>query len=279
MKNRHLSALGAVLAIAALATPKLDAGEVDCDTAFRPFLPKERRQRAIDCAHDRYDREKKNADSAYSEALKAASSVYEQSQMTEGSERVYRAAVEAAKSSYDESLAEARASRAKTIEFNTKHGVFTYGAGVTALFPSRRVTEARLDANNRVKAVQYADESIRPLVVATYFPRDLTWGIGPRRWGFGPMVAYDVGGLTESLGLGFMVGVTRSGDKEGPLSLGVGVAYYLDTEARSLREDFVVDEEAPRDHMNRHMQPEIVRRTSHSVIVTVTLSFWDRPGS
>ena len=279
MKKPGPGALLVVAAASLLATPQRAASETDCNTAYETLTKKERRNRAIECAKHKYASEAQQARTGYCKALKNASTVYQLTQGQDGSDGIYVAAVEAASSSYKAKVEEAKALRDETLRFYAKHGVFTYGAGSAAMFPSRRVIDARLDEKHIVKAVEYADDSVRPLLVVSYFPRDLTWGIGNRRWGFGPMLVYDVDNPSENLGLGFMLGVSRSGDAEGPVSFGIGVAYHLDNKARTLREDFAIDQQAPRDGTGAFLEPVYVERTGHSMIVTVTVSFWDRPGS
>ena len=279
MKKPRPGALLVIVAASLLATPQRAASETDCNTAYETLLKKERRKKAIECAKQKYASQAQQASADYYKALKNASTVYQHSQELDGSDGIYAAAVEAASSSYKANVEEAKALRDETLRLYTTHGVYTYGVGSAAMFPSRRVIDARLDENHITKAVEYADESVRPLLVISYFPRALTWGIGNRRWGFGPMLAYDVSNQTENLGLGFMLGVSRSGDAEGPVSFGIGVAYHLDNKARTLREDFAIDQQAPRDGTGAFLEPVFVERTGHSMIVTVTVSFWDRPGS
>lgn len=290
----HLSVVVAVMVALAFVATELAA--TDCRTAFDDFKAKERRKRAIACAKEQYAEEIAAAKRKYEEALRRAqlvrqtnqgTSKAESSVRTEGGRQpsadvagIHRVLVEEAQESYKRTLEDARKKRDETIRLYTKQGVFTYGAGVAALFPSgeRRVVEARLDAEQKVLPLAYVQEKLRPVGVVTYFPRDLTWGTGNRRWGFGPMLVFGEKGPWDNLGLGAMIGVSRSGDTEGRLSFGLGVAYYMDNKARTLRDDFRGYETAPGDASEGHLAPVFVETTGHFVAAVVTVSIWDRPG-
>ena len=274
--------LAAAVALAFVA-PQLRA--IDCLTAFASLKSKERRQEAIECAKNQYAKEIQDAECAYLAALRRANTVYQDAQKGEAGENagsaVHRVAVEAAVAAFEEASEDAREERNETLRQNTKHGVFNYGAGVATVVPhgEQRIIDARLDVENVVQPLAYAQEEVRPVAVVSYFPRDLTWGIGNRRWGLGPMVIFDQDGPWDNLGLGAMIGVSRSGDSEGPVSFGLGVAYYMDNNSRMLREDFVPREQAPLDGGGGFLQPVFVESTGHFFTAVITISFWDRPGS
>ncbi len=267
----------------------------DCRTAFKELKAKERRERAIACAKAQYEKDKQHAKTEYEAALRRATAVIQPDQEAQGipnaeddayeistdRARIHRVLIEEAQESFRRAEEDARKERDETVRLFTKQGVFTYGAGVAALFPGgeRRVIDARLDAEQKVVPLAYAQEQLSPVAVVTYFPRDLTWGMGNRRWGFGPMVVFGENGPWEEAGLGAMIGVTRSGDSEGPLSFGLGIAYYLDNRARTLRDDFRAYETSPGDGNEGHLLPLFVETTGHSVSVVITVSIWDRAGT
>ena len=269
----------------------------DCRSAFEDLKAKIRRTKTIACAEEEYDKKISAAKRKYEEALGRAAELRQADEEhrkaerlvnAEGDDReasadaagIHRILVEEAAASYRQAQEDARKKRDETIQRYRKQGVFTYGAGVAAVFPSgeRRVVDARLDADQNVLPLAYAQEQLRPVMVATYFPRDLTWGTGNRRWGFGPMLLFGEKGPWENLGLGAMIGVSRSGDTEGPLSFGLGIAYYMDNKARTLRNDFRAYETARGDGNGDHPAPVFVETTGHFVAAVVTVSIWDRPG-
>ena len=290
--NAHMPLVVAIAVATALVAT--DVAATDCRTAFDDFKAKERRKRIIACAEKQYKKEKKAAEEEYKEALQRANALDQTDQESNDSltvdggdvqrsadaARVHRVLVEEAAASYRRAEEDARRERDATIRPYTKQGVFTYGAGVAALFPSgeRRVVDARLDVKQQVLPLAYAQEELRPVAVVTYFPRDLTWGTGNRRWGFGPMLVFGEKGPWENLGLGAMIGVSRSGDTEGPLSFGLGVAYYMDNNARTLRDDFRAHETAPSNGNDGYLAPVYAETTGHFVAAVVTVSIWDRPG-
>lgn len=276
----------AVSLTAQSSSAQLDSEEVDCRTEFAGKGRKERQALATECARTQHVRDTEKAKGDYRRALRDAHTVYKVAQAAQvdddSSSAVHQAAVEAAVSAYKEATEKAEKKRDDAIHYNTKQGAFSYGIGAGGMFPGgeRRVTEAQLDAGGVVRALAYAEAEVSPMLVVSYFPRNLTWGTGSnRRWGFGPMVTYGAGGQWESLGLGLMVGVTRSGESEGPLSFGVGVAYYMNNNSRTLRRDFTPGEQAPPDGNNGFLQPVFVDTTGHYVSVVITVSIWDRPGS
>lgn len=279
----HLSRVLSVAVALAFVAPQLSA--IDCRTAFASLKSSDRRQKAIECAKNQYAKEIRDAEAAYLAALRRTNTVYQDAQKGEAGEKagsaVHRVAVEAAVAAHKKAKEVAREKRNETLRLNTKHGVFNYGVGVATVVPhgERRIIDARLDVKNVVQPVAYAQEEVRPFAVVSYFPRDLTWGTGNRRWGLGPMVIFDHNGPWDNLGLGAMIGVSRSGDSEGPVSLGLGVAYYLDNNSRMLREDFVPRERTPRDGSGDFLQPMFVETTGHFFTAVITISFWDRPGS
>lgn len=267
-----------------LAFAAVQLTAVDCRTDFADLKTKVRRAKAIECAKTEYAKEKAEADGDYKRALDAAHAVYQAVRESEGNLKdegrsVYEVAVRDALAAHERALDKARQKRDETIRLNTKHGVFAYGAGMIAAFPSKRVTEAQLDADGVVQPVAYAQEAIRPVLAASYFPRDPTWGIGNRRWGLGPTVFYEASDASQNLGLGLMLGVTRSGDREGPVSFGLGVAYHLDNKVKELRRDFVPGRKAPLNAKGSALQPVLAETAGHSFAVVITVSFWDSPGS
>lgn len=267
----------------ALAFASAQLVAVDCRTDFADLKTKVRRAKAIECAKSEYAKEKEKADGDYRWALDAAHAVYQTVRESEANLKegrsVYEVTLRDALAAHERSLERARQKRDETIRLNTKHGVFAYGAGMIAAFPSKRITEARLDADGVVQPVAYAQEAVRPVLAASYFPRDLTWGLGNRRWGLGPTVFYEASDASQNLGLGLMLGVTRSGDREGPVSFGLDVAYHLDNKVKELRRDFVPGRQAPLDAEGNTLQPIYVETAGHSFAVVITVSFWDSPGS
>lgn len=138
---------------------------------------------------------------------------------------------------------------------------------------SPRVVKAHVDKTGVVRATEFLEDEIRPLVLVSR----LAWTGKKKRMGLGPLavfnMGFDAGSLSSpvtSLGAGLIFAVRTSEDKGH--GLGIGLAYAIDANIRTLREDFVPGKKAPLDSQRKPLEPQYVARSGHSILFLVSYS-------
>lgn len=148
----------------------------------------------------------------------------------------------------------------------------SWGGGLVRS-PGRRVTKAVVDSQGVVRATEVLQGEVRPVAV---FTRLLGKGGSKpdrKRIGVGPLLVASPGAGSDkvptSLGAGLMVGlrVNRRGS-----AVGIGLAYVIDGNLKSLHGDFRDGEPAPLDELQKPLQPRFVSETRGSWMVTVAFS-------
>lgn len=136
------------------------------------------------------------------------------------------------------------------------------------------VTEAYVDGMGVVRASEFLDDEIRVMAVVSR----LAWTWKQERVGLGPLAVVNIGSQggsfsspITSLGAGFMLAV-RGPDDTGH-GLGVGMAYAIDGNLRTLRDDFVPGRAAPVGADGQPLQIEYARRSRQTLLLLVSYNF------
>ena len=136
------------------------------------------------------------------------------------------------------------------------------------------VTEGYVDGMGVVRASEFLDDEIRVMAVVSR----LAWTWRKKRVGLGPLAVVNVGSQggsfskpITSLGAGFILAV-RGPDDSGH-GLGIGVAYAVDDNLRTLRDDFVPGRPAPVGADGQPLQLEYVRKSRQSLLLLVSYNF------
>ena len=134
-----------------------------------------------------------------------------------------------------------------------------------------RAVKAHVDEAGIVHATEFLEDEIRPLVLVSR----LAWTDKKKRMGLGPLavfnVGFDAGSLSNpvtSLGAGLIFAVRTSEDKGH--GLGIGLAYAIDVNIRTLRRDFIAGQKAPLDSQGMPLEPQYVARSGRSILFLVS---------